>query len=217
MRKIRVMTQVVAIGALLAYSASEAAAQACAGFPAAQGQFSLGARWSSSVGVLTDGEGTALGVEGSLNRFGRAAVFGVLNLITPDDDGDQHAAVGVGAAYDITDMIPALPTWLNVCPVASVTYTQIDGNARFGIPLGIGFGASIGVPEGPFTLMPYAIPTFRLVRFGLDEINWENNFGIGFGALARFDMFYVGVEFDRMFVDDADFDIALRGGIRFPR
>jgi len=208
----------IAAAAFVLVPAQQAAAQVCSGFPAQQGQYSLGGHWSNSVGLLTDRAGTALGVEASLNRPGNAGVFGVVNLITPDTEGENHAAFGVGASYEIGGFIPAVPEWLSICPVASLTYTQIDGNAHFGVPLGVGFGTTIGVPDGPFTLLGYAIPSFRLVRVALDDINWENRFGVGFGAMARFaNAFYVGIEFDRAFVDDADFDFALRGGILFPR
>jgi hypothetical protein len=216
MRKMGIITQAAAVAAMLAFTAANASAQACAGYPAAQGQFSLGGHWSNSVGLLDGGNtGTALGVEGSLNRLGNAAVFARLNLITPDDD-DRHAAFGLGAAYEIGGFIPAVPTWLRICPVASVTFSQVDGNARFGVPLGLGFGMELPVEN--FALLPYAVPTFRLVNLGLDDIGWEHNFGIGLGVLARLaNLLYVGVEFDRNFVDDANFDFAIRGGVLFPR
>jgi hypothetical protein len=218
MVKVKKLVPLVAFAAFALVSAQEAAAQVCAGYPAQQGQYSLGARWSNSVGLLSPGTGTALGVEASLNRPGNAGVFGIVNLISPDTDGENHAAFGLGASYEIGGFIPAVPTWLSVCPVASVTYTQVDGNATFGLPLGLGFGATIGVPDAPFNLQAYAIPTFRLVRLGLSDINWDNNFGVGLGAMARFgNAFYVGIEFDRAFVDDANFDFALRGGITLPR
>jgi hypothetical protein len=184
----------------------------CAGFPTAEGQFSVGARFSQPV------VGNTLGVEASLNRPGNAGVFGYVNIISPEGDADRQSVIGIGASYDVGGFIPAIPEFLSVCPLASVTMQRWDGNTYFGIPLGIGFGTEIGLPDGPIVILPYAIPQFTLVQVGLDNVTWDHNFGIGFGAMARFaNAFYAGVEFGRAFVEGADFNIAFRGGVTFPR
>ncbi len=208
-----------AIAAILALPAGEASAQACAGWPAAQGQFSVGARFAAEPWTAAE-LGSSLGVEAGLNRVGNAAVFGYVDLVSREvnevEDNGRDPVIGLAAAYEIGTLVPALPGWLSACPVASVAMQRIDETTYFSIPLGLGFGTSIEI-EG-ITVMPYAIPQFQLFQVGIDDLTWDHQFGIGFGAMARLaDMFYAGIEFNRAFVDGAEFDFALRGGITFPR
>jgi hypothetical protein len=212
MKMMSKVLSVTAAAAMVLIPTEEAAAQVCAGFPAAQGQYSLGLRYAQPV------VGNTLGIEGSLNRVGNAAVFGNVNLISPEGEADRQTVVGLGAAYEVGTLVPAIPEFISVCPMASVNMSRYDGNTRFSIPLGIGFGTTIGLPDGPIVILPYAIPQFNLVQVGLDNVSWDHNFGIGFGAMARVGPgIYGGVEFGRAFVEGADFDIAFRGGITFPR
>jgi hypothetical protein len=213
------LVSAAATAAFVLVPAADAAAQACAGYPAAQGQFSLGGRFAAEAWT-GEGVGASFGVEGSLNRLGNAAVFAHLNLVSGigDDDDARDPVVGVGAAYQLAQFIPALPDWLQVCPVASVVLHRVDDTSYFSIPLGLGFGTELAIPDAPVVLMPYAIPQFQLFQIGVDELTWDHRFGIGFGALARLgNVFYVGAEFNRAFVDGASFDAAIRGGITFPR
>jgi hypothetical protein len=216
MTKLGTIIVAAAAAVLLAVPAQEASAQACAGWPAGQGQFSVGPRFAGAAWTGDD-VGGSFGVEAGLNRVGNAAVFGYLDLVSGINAEDRDPVIGFGAAYEVGNLVPALPGWVSVCPVASVAAHRIDGTTYFSVPLGLGFGTEVGAP-GALTVLPYAIPQFQLFQAGLDDITWDHRFGIGFGALARIgNVGYAGVEFNRAFVDGADFDLALRGGITFPR
>lgn len=188
---------------------SDANAQYCAGFPTAGGQASLGLRASFPA------SGDVFGVEGSYNMMGPLAVFGSANLASPANDGDDYGIFGAGVAFDISNMVPPVLPGFSVCPVAAISFSSVDGDTNMRIPLGVGFAADFGTPGGP-TVMPYAIPQFVLMRFGHDgHTDTVNEFGIEAGFLARFGGLYAGVALNRLFVDQADNDFAVRVGWTF--
>jgi hypothetical protein len=209
------LTCFAAAAGLALVPAAEAVAQACAGYPAAQGQFSLGGRFAAAAWTVEE-QGATLGAEASYNRPGNAAVFAHLNLLSDAVEEGRDPVIGLGAAYQLDRFVPALPAWLDVCPVASVVMHRVDGSTRLSIPLGLGFGTELVLADA-LALMPYAIPQFQLVQVGFDEITWDHRFGIGFGGLVRIgNTLYAGAEFGRNFVEGASFDVAIRGGVMFP-
>jgi hypothetical protein len=191
-------------------AAAPAAAQICSGFPTARGQTSVGLRASFPT------EGTTIGVEASRNWLNPLGVFANLNLLMPDaDDADNIAIGGLGFAYEVGDFIPAVPQWLSVCPTAAVTIQGGDATT-FTFPVGLGFGTSIGTPEG-FSILPFVMPQFVTTRVSLDGINTtDHNFGIGAGVFARFGGVYGGVTFGRIMASEEDATIAFQGGLVFP-
>jgi hypothetical protein len=203
---------VIAAAAIaLAVSAVPAAAQICSGYPTSPGQTSIGLRASFPTGATT------LGVEASRNWLNPLGAFATVNLLMPDaDDEDNVTAVGLGFAYEVTDFLPAVPAWLSVCPVAAVT-VDFGTKTGFTIPLGVGFGTSFGTGEG-FEILPFVIPQFVLTRVSTDGLTTTDNqdFGIGFGAFAKFSGVYGGVTLGKVFVSNRDVDIAFQGGLTFP-
>jgi hypothetical protein len=201
---------IAAAAIALAISAVPAAAQICSGYPTAPGQTSIGLRASFPTG------GTTVGVEASRNWMNPLGAFASVNLLMPEADGaDNVTAVGLGFAYEVTDFLPALPAWLSVCPVAGVT-VDFGTHTGFTIPLGVGFGTSFGTAEG-FEILPFVLPQFVLTRISIDDVTFsDQNFGIGFGAFAKFSGVYGGVTLGKIFVEGTDVDIAFQGGLTFP-
>jgi hypothetical protein len=201
---------IAAVAVALAVTAVPAAAQICSGYPTSPGQTSIGLRASFPTGTTT------LGVEASRNWMNPLGAFASVNLLMPDaDDADNRTAVGLGFAYEVTDFLPAVPAWLSVCPVAAVA-VDFGDDTGFTIPLGVGFGTSFGTGEG-FEIQPFVIPQFVLTRISVGGVSsTDQNFGIGFGAFAKFSGVYGGVTLGKIFVGGSDVDIAFQGGLTFP-
>lgn len=201
-----------AIGGALALllAAGPVAAQICSGYPTARGQTSIGARAAFPEGA------TQIGIEASRNWMNPLGVFANLNLLMPDAEGaDNVPVIGLGFAYEVTDMIPVVPAWLSVCPVAAVTIEAGDATG-ITIPLGVGFGTSIGLTEN-LDINPFIIPQFVLTRVTTDNVTvTDNDFGFGAGAHVRFGGVYAGVTLGKVFVTGSDLTVAFQGGITIP-
>jgi hypothetical protein len=189
----------------------QADAQTCAGYPAMPGALAAGASFASPPG------GTSLGVEASYNYAGPMGSFAHFNLVTPEGDGERASIIGAGVSYDIAGFVPAIPTWLSTCPLAAVSVTRVDGTTEFTIPVGVGFGMTIPLVADAIDIMPFAIPQFVLTRLSVEGATVrDHNFGIGFGALARFANIYAGVTANRDFVEAAEIDLSIRAGLTIP-
>jgi hypothetical protein len=207
----RIARTTIAVAAALALAAVPAAAQICAGYPNSPGQTSVGLRASFPTG------GTTLGVEASRNWMNPMAAFVNVNLLMPDeDDSDNVAVLGGGLAYEVGGFIPAVPTWLSVCPVAGVTFMSQDDVTTLTFPLGVGFGMTLATTE-TFSINPFVIPQFVLTRISVEDVSTsDNNFGIGAGGIIKFRGVYGGVTLGKIFVDGSDTDITFSGGLTFP-
>lgn len=197
-----------AVLAPLLVLASDARAQSCAAHPTLAGQGSIGPAVSFPNGA------TGLGVEGSWNWAGPVGLFATFNLQVPDDDDVGNLSIfGGGASYEITDFIPIIPEWLSVCPVAAVNFSSFEGTTTLTFPLGVGLGTRLELsPDGP-AIVPHVMPQFVLTRVSVEDVTvTDHNFGIGFGGLGVFGPVYAGVTLNRLFVDAADIDVALRAG-----
>jgi hypothetical protein len=189
--------------------AGPASAQICSGYPTARGQTSIGARASFPDAA------TQVGIEASRNWHNPMGAFVNLNLLMPDDaDADNIPVIGAGIAYEVTDMLPIVPSWLSVCPVAAVTIEAGDATG-FSFPLGIGFGTSLPVTES-FAIEPFIIPQFVLTRISTDDVSWDHDFGFGGGAHAKFGGVYAGVTLGRIMATGHDLTISFQGGITIP-
>jgi hypothetical protein len=200
-----------AAGALmLVLAAAPAAAQICSGYPTMPGQTSVGLRASFPTG------GTSIGVEASRNWRNPLGVFANLNLLMPDDDElDNQTVAGLGFAYEVTEMLPAIPQALSVCPVAAVTLQGGDATTLT-FPLGVGFGTSVDVAEG-FAIQPFVMPQFVLTRVSVDNVTVsDHNFGFGAGAFATFGGVYGGVTLGKIMASGTDVTIAFQGGLLLP-
>lgn len=195
---------------VMAATAVPAAAQVCQGYPTAPGQTGIGLRASFPTG------GTLFGVEAGRNWMNPLGVVANLNLQVPDDDdADNVPVAGVAFAYELAEFVPAIPTWLSVCPVAGISVGFGDAT-EFRVPLGVGFGASYGTPDG-FAIQPFVRPQFVLTRISIDDIDVnDNNFGIAFGAFAKFSGVYGGVTLGKDFISGSDLDVMIQGGLVFP-
>jgi hypothetical protein len=211
MTKGRVRTVALGMAAGLGLlAASEAAAQACAGFPTAGRQSSLGARASFPA------EGTSLGVAGSHNFAGPLAVFGSVSLLRPEAGGEDRSIVSAGAAYEVGRFIPAVPGGLSVCPVVGASLSAADNATRVTVPVGVGIGTNLGVAPG-VAVMPYVLPQFVLSRVSVKNVDVasDTNFGIEVGALTRLGPLFAGVGANKAFVDGSDVDLQARVGLTF--
>jgi hypothetical protein len=203
------ITAAAGVFALLVMAAP-AAAQICSGYPTLPGQTSVGLRASFPTG------GTSIGVEASRNWRNPLGVFANLNLLMPDDDElDNQTVAGLGFAYEVTEMLPAVPQWLSVCPVAAVTVQGGDATTLT-FPLGVGFGSSFEVADG-FAIKPFIMPQFVLTRVSVDDVTVsDNNFGFGAGAFASFGGVYGGVTLGKIMASGTDVTIAFQGGLLLP-
>jgi hypothetical protein len=194
----------------LVFMAAPAAAQICSGYPTLPGQTSVGLRASFPTG------GTSIGIEASRNWQNPLGVFANLNLLMPDDDDlDNQTVAGLGFAYEVTEMLPAIPQWLSVCPVAAVTVQGGDATTLT-FPLGVGFGTSFEVADG-FAIKPFIMPQFVLTRVSVDDVTVsDNNFGFGAGAFASFGGVYGGVTLGKIMASGTDVTIAFQGGLLLP-
>lgn len=200
-----------AAGALaLIAGAQPAAAQICAAQVTSPGQSSIGLRAGFS-------DGTSIGVEAARNWNNPLGAFASVDLRLSDDDADRNEpTIGAGLAWEIGDYLPPVPAWLSICPVAALAVSFGDNVTTLNIPLGVGFGTVIGTGEG-FQILPYIMPQFVFVRISTDELTLtDNDFGIGFGAFAKFPGVYGGITFNRLFETGADIDWTLRAGLTFP-
>jgi hypothetical protein len=204
--------KILPAAAFLAFSLpSVAEAQVCAGYPAMPGSFSAGANVAMPTG------GTSLGVEGSYNYNSPFSSFARFNLVRPEGGGDNQSIIGAGVAYEVTDFVPIIPAWLDVCPVAAVSLSSIDGTTQFTVPLGVGFGTTLPLVAGTVDVMPFVVPQFVVTRASVEGVTLsDHNFGIGFGAMARFASLYAGVTANKDFVDASDVDLAFRAGVTIP-
>jgi hypothetical protein len=185
-------------------TASEGQAQFCAGYPTVGGQSSVGAHVSFPTG------GTAYGVEGSYNLAGPIALFGSFNLRVPEEEGPNANIFGVGATYEIGNLLP-VPGGLSICPAVGVGISANEGVTSFDTRLGVGFGTQFGA-EG-ISVMPYVMPQFRLLRIsGEGGANAGDDFGIEAGFLTQFGNLYAGVSLDRSFAAGADIFFGVRAG-----
>lgn len=201
----------VGIFALLAVAvyAPSAAAQVCAGFPTLDRQFSFGA----SLGFPDEGD--RYGVEASYNVQGPAAVFGGLQIDSPEGEGDSNDTFFAGGSFDLM-RLPMGSDSLIFCPTARVGYSSNDFFSTLSVPIGIGIGTTISLTPAA-QLMPYVVPQIVMNRYspeggGESETNWD--FGIRGGAMVGVGMFFIGAEIDHIFVDGADAQFGIRAGIR---
>jgi len=197
--------------AALGVPTTQALAQTCAAFPTMAGEGSVGAVVSFPNG------GTGLGVDGSWNWPGPIGIFASFTLERPDEEDVEDLSIfGGGVAYEVGQLIPAVPEWMTLCPVAAVNFSSLDGSTTLAFPLGIGFATPFELTPDGLMIIPHLMPQFVLTRISASDISVsDHNFGIGFGALARFGALYGGASFNRLFVDSADIDWALRAGLTF--
>lgn len=211
----------LAVGILTAVSAvtfvGTAGAQICAGYPTADRGLSFGARADFPDKL------DSFGVEASYNASGPLSVFGGLNVVSVEDvdDSDQDVYF-VGAALETPSLGAMIGPTVSVCPQARFEYLDIEGGSAYNIPIGLGFGTTLGSTLGGASISPYVIPQLVISRFEADDIGGvdgasesDTNFGVRGGALLGFGQVYVGGEVNFLAGDNSDAVFGIRAGLRF--
>lgn len=193
----------------VALSTSTAVAQVCIGFPTVDRQFSFGA----SLG-FPDG-GDRYGVEASYNVQGPFAVYGGLQIDSPEGDADDRDTYYGGAAFDLLRVgLGAGADSLGICPTVRVGYTSVDSGSYLTVPIGVGLGTRVAVGDAAY-LMPYVVPELVWARFSPDDgdSTSDSDFAIRGGAAVGFGMFFIGGEVSHPFQDGAQTVFGIRVGI----
>lgn len=183
--------------------AGSAQAQICAGFPTSDRGFYFGGRAD-----FPDG-GDSFGVEANYKSSGPLGVYGGMNVLSIEDVDDSDFNVyHVGAAFEIASLGAMIGPQISVCPNVEVQFTDEDDAGQV-IPIGIGFGASLGTPG--VAIHPYVNPQFVIFN-GNDDT--ETEFGARAGVMLGIGMFSVGGEVRHYFIDEADPVFGIRFGVR---
>jgi len=211
----------IAVGILTAVSAvtfvGTAGAQICAGYPTADRGLSFGARAD-----FPDNK-DSFGVEASYNASGPLSVFGGLDVVSTEgvDDSDRDTYF-VGAALETPSIGAMIGPTVSVCPQAQFRYTDIVGGSAYDIPIGLGFGTTLGSSLGGAAISPYVIPQLVIRRLEGDDIGGADGdsesdtyFGVRGGALLGFGQVYVGGEVNFLAGDNSDAVFGIRAGLRF--
>ncbi|HWK90275.1 MAG TPA: hypothetical protein VNP72_09775 [Longimicrobium sp.] len=199
--------------------ASPAQAQICAGFPSVDRGFYFGGR------VDFPDDFDSFGVEANYNAAGPLSVYGGVNVLSGEGDDDESENEFVaGVAFETASLGMMIGPRVSVCPVVELSYLNIGddtGDVTFmTIPIGLGIGASLGVPG--IGLSGYVQPQFVISRAEfdtplLDDTETETDFGIKAGVFAKFSMISVGGEVRHIFIEDGpDPVFGIRVGIAVP-
>jgi hypothetical protein len=200
------------LAAVAAIGFSQAAeAQICAGFPASERGFYFGARVDFPAGF-----DNSIGVEAAYNAAGPLSVFGGLNVLAHDDDGETHRdnQFRVGAAFELPALAAMMGPRVSTCPTVEARWISDHGATFMEIPVGLGIGIDLGTPAGP-AIGAYVQPQLVIARFsaeGIDAVT-ETNFGVTGGAMVGFGMFRVGGEIRHIFETGFDPVFGIRFGI----
>jgi len=183
--------------------AGTAQAQICAGYPSSDRGFYFGGRADFPENL------DSFGVEANYNAFGPLGVYGGLNVVSIEDVDDSDVnQFFVGAAFEIASLGAMIGPEVSVCPNVEVQFSDEDDAGTI-IPIGIGFGGSLGTPG--VAINPYVNP--QLVIFNGDG-DTETEFGARAGVMVGVGMISVGGEVRHYFIDGADPTFGIRFGVR---
>lgn len=188
--------------------AGTAQAQICAGFPSSDRGFYFGGRADFPEG------GDSYGVEANYNAAGPLGVYGGVNVLSGEGDDDESLNQYFGGvALEVPSLGMMVGPRVSACGVGEVRYASEDGASLTEIPIGIGLGASLGVPGVP--VAGYVQPQVVFSRFKIEDLDSdsETNFGIKAGANIGFGLVTVGGEVRHIFRDEADPVFGIRVGI----
>lgn len=194
-----------------------AQAQICAGYPTGDRGMYFGGRADFPENA------DSYGVEANYNFSGPLGVYGGLNVISGEDDGgpgDEDESLDelyAGVAFEAANLGLMIGPRVSACLVGEVRNMSEDGVTYNEFPIGLGIGASLGVPGVPVS--GYVQPQLVISRISIDGVGDETdtNFGIKAGANIGFGLITVGGEVRHLFIDEED--LVLRDettfGIRF--
>ena len=193
--------------------AGTAQAQICAGYPSSDRGFYFGVRADFPEDL------DSYGVEANYNFSGPLGVYGGLNVISVEDgeEGEDNSEdeLFAGVAFEAASLGLMIGPRVSACGVAELRNISEDGEGYTEIPLGIGLGASLGVPG--VRAAGYVQPQVVISMFDVEgeDIDNETNFGIKAGATFGLGIVTVGGEVRHLFLDDEDFAGLIRDETTF--
>ncbi|HEV3050223.1 MAG TPA: outer membrane beta-barrel protein [Longimicrobium sp.] len=198
--------------------AAPAQAQICAGYPTGDRGMYFGGRADFPENA------DSYGVEANYNFSGPLGVYGGLNVISGEDDADDDESLDelyAGVAFEAANLGLMIGPRVSACLVGEIRNMSEDDVTYNEIPIGLGIGASLGVPGVPVS--GYVQPQLVISRISVDDIGDETdtNFAIKAGANVGFGLITVGGEVRHYFIDEEDLILrdettfGIRAGIRF--
>lgn len=191
--------------------AGSAQAQICAGYPSSDRGFYFGARADFPEDI------DSYGVEANYNFSGPLGVYAGLNVLSAKDGGDDDENLDEyygGVVLEAPSLGMIIGPRVSACAVGELRNISEDGVSYTEIPVGLGLGASLGVPGVP--VAGYVQPQVVFSRFDVDdEDESETNFAIKAGAFVGFGIVTVGGEVRHFFLDDEDLTGFLRDDTTF--
>lgn len=195
-----------------------AEAQICAGYPTGDRGLYFGARADFPDNV------DSYGVEANYNFSGPLGVYGGLNVLSAEDedDGDESQdELYAGVAFEAASLGLMIGPRVSACLVGEVRDISEDDVSYQEFPIGLGIGASLGVPGVPVS--GYVQPQLVISRISIDDIGDETDtsFGVKAGANVGFGLITIGGEVRHLFIDEEDLVLrdettfGIRAGIRF--
>jgi hypothetical protein len=198
----------LAVAALLAFPAADAAAQVCVGVPGSSGQNVLRGLIGFPQG------GNHFGVEFHHHLSDSPMTLSGTFIHQTIDNADANINwFGAGLAYDLSGSVSGFPEELGFCAVADIRYGNADFGSTWEIPFGVSFGGAFPLGDGgDMTLMPYATPAIYHTRFSNGGSVSSTDLDMILGATMVFTGFHVGLDLQRLFRNGSSF-VTLRGGI----
>lgn len=181
--------------------ADVAQAQVCAGYPSSDRGFYFGARADFPEDL------DSYGVEANYNFSGPLGVYGGLNVISAEEEGEDDDSLDelfLGVALEAPSLGLMIGPRVSACGVGEIRNISEDGDSYTEIPLGIGIGASLGVPGIPVS--GYVQPQLIISHVSVEDLDSETdtNFGIKAGANVGFGLVTVGGEVRHIFMDELE-------------
>jgi hypothetical protein len=191
--------------------AGTAQAQICAGYPSSDRGFYFGGR------IDFPDEADSYGVEANYNFSGPLGVYAGLNVLSAEqEDGADDESLDelyAGVAFEAASLGLMIGPRVSACAVGEVRNISEDGFGLTQIPLGVGVGASLGIPG--IRAAGYVQPqiVFSRVEFAGATSDFQNDFAIKAGVMGGLGLVTVGGEVRHFFVDDAETTFGIRVGI----
>lgn len=208
----------LAVAAAMAM-AVPAGAQVCAGYPTGDRGLYFGGRADFPDNV------DSYGVEANYNFSGPLGVYGGLNVLSAEDDEVDDESVDelyAGVAFEAANLGLMIGPRVSACLVGEVRNMSEEGVSYNEFPIGLGIGASLGVPGIPVT--GYVQPQLVISRIDIEDLDideTDTSFGIKAGANVGFGLISIGGEVRHLFIDEDDLFLrdettfGIRAGVRF--
>jgi hypothetical protein len=205
----KVSLSVAVLAALAFATPTQSQAQVCVGYPTSPGQFALAVNANFPTG------GNQFGVNGNYNMAGPASFYA--GIMHDDREvGPSVTSIGGGVALQVPALTEALPAGVSACPTAAINVATAEGlDNIISIPVGIGFGTTVGIGE-TLTLSPWVIPQFRFT-LATDDIDASTDWLLSGGVLLGgfLGPLYAGATVNHIFVEGTDSVLGFTVGMTF--